>query len=71
MAGYGNIIRTLSLLGIAALCASCRTDSSNDLNQNEPVINLAELNALGMTVCVERLTGFWSQRAALRYPFKP
>jgi hypothetical protein len=71
MAGYGNIIRTLSLLGIAALWASCRTDSSNDLNQNEPVINLAELNALGMTVCVERLTGFWSQRAALRYPFKP
>jgi hypothetical protein len=39
------MIRTLSLLGIAALCVSCRTDSSNDLNQNEPVINLAEINA--------------------------
>jgi hypothetical protein len=39
------MIRTLSLLGMAALCASCRTDSSADLNQTEPIINMAEINA--------------------------
>jgi hypothetical protein len=40
-----SMIRTLSLLGMAALCASCRTDSSTDLIQTEPIINLAEINA--------------------------
>jgi hypothetical protein len=30
---------------MAALCASCRTDSSADLNQTEPIINMAEINA--------------------------
>jgi hypothetical protein len=30
---------------MAALCASCRTDSSTDLIQTEPIINLAEINA--------------------------
>jgi hypothetical protein len=39
------MIRALLSLGIAALCASCRTDSSTDLNQTEPIINLAEINA--------------------------
>ena len=39
------MIRTLSLLGMAALCASCRTDSSTDLIQTEPIINSAEINA--------------------------
>jgi hypothetical protein len=39
------MIQTLSLLGIAALCVSCRTDSSPDLNQTEPLINMAEINA--------------------------
>jgi hypothetical protein len=39
------MIRTLSLLGIAALCASCRTDSSADLNQTEAPYQHAQINA--------------------------
>jgi hypothetical protein len=39
------MIRTLSVLTIAVLCASCRTDSSPDLSRADPIINNADFNA--------------------------
>ena len=38
-------IRTIAMLAVAALCASCQTDSSTDLSATEPIINNAEFNA--------------------------
>jgi len=37
--------RLLSVLTAAVLCASCRTDSSPDLSQAQPVISQVEVNA--------------------------
>jgi hypothetical protein len=38
------MIRILSILTAAVLCASCRTESSPAPNQAEPLINGAEIN---------------------------
>jgi hypothetical protein len=38
-------IRTIAMLAVAALCASCQTDSSTDLSSTEPIISNAESNA--------------------------
>ena len=38
-------IRTISVYTVAVLCASCRTDSSPDLSQAQPIVSQAELNA--------------------------
>jgi hypothetical protein len=38
-------IRTIAMLAVAALCASCQTDSSTDLSATEPIISNAEFNA--------------------------
>jgi len=40
-----RIINLLSVLTIAVLCASCRTDSSPDLGQDSSILSKAELNA--------------------------
>jgi hypothetical protein len=40
-----RIIKLLSVLTIAVLCASCRTDSSPDLSQDSSILSKAELNA--------------------------
>jgi hypothetical protein len=39
-----RIVSTLSVFTVAALCGSCRTDSSPDLGQAQPVISNAEHN---------------------------
>lgn len=39
------MIRSLSVLGVAMLCVSCRTDATTNLAQTEPLINTAEINA--------------------------
>jgi hypothetical protein len=39
------MIRILSIVTTAVLCASCRTESSPAPNQAEPLINVAEINA--------------------------
>ena len=33
------------MFAVAALCASCQTDSSTDLSATEPIISNAEFNA--------------------------
>src|ERR1700692_1692670 len=38
-------IRTIAMLAVAALCASCQTDSSTNLSAAEPIISNAEFNA--------------------------
>ena len=38
-------IRTIAMLAVAALCASCQTDSSTDLSATEPIISNAEFSA--------------------------
>jgi hypothetical protein len=39
-----QVVSALSVLTVAALCASCRTDSPPDLGQAQPVISNAEFN---------------------------
>jgi hypothetical protein len=39
------MIRILSIVAIAVLCASCRTESLPTPNQAEPLIDAAEINA--------------------------
>jgi hypothetical protein len=39
------MIRTLSFLAAAVLCASCRTESSPGPNRTESLINATEINA--------------------------
>jgi hypothetical protein len=39
------LVRTVSALGMAALCAACRTDATPDLTQNRPLIETAEYSA--------------------------
>jgi hypothetical protein len=38
-------ISTVSVFTVVVLCASCRTDSSPDLNQAQPIVGQAEFNA--------------------------
>jgi hypothetical protein len=39
------MFRTVSVLAIAVLCASCRTDAASDLAQNRPLIDQPEYSA--------------------------
>lgn len=41
----GLRVPRLSVFTVAVLCASCRTDSSPDLGQAQPIVSQAEFNA--------------------------